>query len=135
MLNILFIWVSILQTWKAKLFYHFCTKFINSGHSDTYHSVSKKTDCSAEGKTIHILLLIPKRHTTYVTFKILVIIIRKFVKLKKWRIILKINFLMAMPPSLNLHACFTPTGPSAISGPNEDKDTYSVGKFFKFIHN
>ena len=40
-----------------------------------------------------------------------------------------------MPPSLNLHACFTPTGPSAISGPNEDKDTYSVGKFFKFIHN
>ena len=39
---------------------------------------------------------------------------------------------MAMPPSLNLHACFTPTGPSAISGPNEDKDTYSVGKFFKF---
>ena len=42
---------------------------------------------------------------------------------------------MAMPPSLNLHACFTPTGPSAISGPNEDKDNYSVGKFFKFIIN
>ena len=39
---------------------------------------------------------------------------------------------MAMPPSLNLHACFTPTGPSAISGPNEDKDNYSVGKSINF---
>ena len=36
---------------------------------------------------------------------------------------------MAMPPSLNLHACFTPT-PSAIQGQTEDKDTYSVGKWF-----
>ena len=36
---------------------------------------------------------------------------------------------MAMPPSLNLHSCFT-TGSPAVQGQNEDKDTYSVGKSY-----
>ena len=79
-INILFISECVLPILIAKMFHNFWAKFENQGHSAPFR---KKTDCSAEGETIHISLLIPKRHTTYVTFKILVIIIRKFVKLKK----------------------------------------------------
>ena len=60
--NILFILVCILPILLAKMFHNIWTKFENSGHSAPFR---KKTDCSAEGETIHISLLIPKRHICY----------------------------------------------------------------------
>ena len=40
---------------------------------------------------------------------------------------------MAMPPSINLHACFKSTSP-VVQSQNEDKDAYSVGKSNMYLH-